>query len=195
VAEDLLRASGLPVLTGAAGRSSSEPGCRTPSSPAKSCGACRSPACSGHCRSTRPPGWTSWTPTSWRHHPAAARAPGSIIRLLPPVGRTAAAVTLGELGTIADRHYGRKRPIRLIPPAAWTPADAERYVRSGVQRRVFRSLRHYLPFLNMDVVYDNARLVRDLGPTAAAPQPVDGYFDDLLRLIPTKAAMREAAVP
>ncbi len=104
------------------------------------------------------------------------------------------AITLGELGALIDLHYGR-RPLKLITPAAWTPSDEDKYVRTGVQRRVFRSLHHYLPFLNMNVTYESDRLRQDVGFEDAVPQPVVKYINKLLDIIPTKAAMKEAAVP
>ncbi len=105
------------------------------------------------------------------------------------------AVTMGQLADVVGATYGRKTPLTLLPPAAWGRAEHAAYVRTGVQRRVFRSLRTYLPFLNMDVVYADARLRADLGDDTPAVLPPDLYLPDLLRLIGTKAALREAAVP
>ncbi len=107
----------------------------------------------------------------------------------------AGAVTVGRLREVVDRMYHRKRPLHLIPPTAWTRADLRRYVRTPLQRRVFRSLRHYLPFLNMDVVFDDARLRADLGPALPPVWPAAAYLPDLVRLIRPRAALREAALP
>ena len=106
-----------------------------------------------------------------------------------------AGATIGELTALIDRVYGRKTGLRLVPPSAWTRALHREHVQSALQKRVFRSLRHYLPFLNMDVVYDNARLSRELGVTAPPIRPVDEYLPDVLRLIRPKAALKEAALP
>ncbi|HEY2787414.1 MAG TPA: SDR family oxidoreductase [Fimbriiglobus sp.] len=105
------------------------------------------------------------------------------------------ASVFGDLLERVGRHYRQKRPLRPIPPSEWTPEHAEKYVRSGFQRRVFRSLRHYFPFLTMDVVFDDARLRHDLGAAYIPPRPVADYFDELLKLIPHKAALLEAAFP
>jgi nucleoside-diphosphate-sugar epimerase len=105
------------------------------------------------------------------------------------------AATVAELGEVVNAFYRRKTPIQLVPPAQWGRSYLRAFVRSDLQKRVYRSLRHYLPFLNMDVVYDPTRLNADLG--AAAPQvaaPAD-YLPRLLQLIGTKAALREAAIP
>ncbi|MDB5308083.1 MAG: lgrD 1 [Gemmataceae bacterium] len=108
---------------------------------------------------------------------------------------TVGGVTIGELAALVDQVYGRKSGLRLVPPAEWSRAEHREHVRTPLQRRVFRSLRHYLPFLNMDVVYDNARLRADLGAAAPAVATIESYLPDLLRLIRPKAALKEAALP
>ena len=69
------------------------------------------------------------------------------------------------------------------------------YVRTDLQKRIFRSLRHYLPFLNMDVVYDDSRLRDALGADTPELLAVPDYLCDLLKLIKTSTAVREAALP
>lgn len=105
------------------------------------------------------------------------------------------AVTVGELGQVVNEFYRRKKPIRLMPPARWGRQYLREYVRTDVQKRVYRSLRHYLPFLNMDVVYDNGRMQADLGPLAPRVSNPAAYLPELLRLIGTRAALREAVMP
>lgn len=105
------------------------------------------------------------------------------------------ATTVGEVSDLTDRAYGRAEGLRLVPPAGWTREEHRLNVRSPLQRRVFRSLRHYLPFLNMDVVYDSTRLEADLGPNAPSVRPLESYLPDLLRLIRPKAALKEAVLP
>jgi hypothetical protein len=68
-------------------------------------------------------------------------------------------------------------------------------LRSRLQRRLFGSLRYYLPFINMDVVYDNGRLLEELGESTPKVRPLADYLPDLLRLIRGKAALREAFAP
>jgi hypothetical protein len=91
--------------------------------------------------------------------------------------------------------FRRKKPILCVPPGEWTRDHLRKYVRTPLQKRVFRSLRHYLPFLNMDVVFDDTRMRMDLGE-AVPPlrSPVD-YLPDLVGLIRPRAALREAAMP
>jgi hypothetical protein len=69
------------------------------------------------------------------------------------------------------------------------------FVNTPLRRRVFRSLRHYLPFLNMDVVYDDARL-RSVVPANELPvRNVMDYLPELLSFIRQKAALQEACLP
>jgi nucleoside-diphosphate-sugar epimerase len=107
----------------------------------------------------------------------------------------AGAVSVDQLREVVDRLYRRKHPLRLIPPAGWTRAHLREYVHTPLQRRVFCSLRHYLPFLNMDVVYDDARLRAELGDALPPLRPAAGYLPELVRLIRPGAALREAALP
>jgi nucleoside-diphosphate-sugar epimerase len=104
-------------------------------------------------------------------------------------------VSTGRMRQVVDEMYRRKKPLQLIPPAEWTREHIRQYVRSPLQKRVFRSLRHYLPFLNMDVVYDNSRLIADLGDQAPRLLSAADYLPDLVRLIRPRAALREAAMP
>jgi nucleoside-diphosphate-sugar epimerase len=105
------------------------------------------------------------------------------------------SLTLAELYMLIAGTYGRRSPLRLVPPARWSRAEMRESLHSPLQRRVYKSLRTYLPFLNMDVVYDDARLRADLGPAYRPPLAPVHYLPDLLRLIGTKAALTEAALP
>jgi thioester reductase-like protein len=104
-----------------------------------------------------------------------------------------AAGTIGQLRPVFHSVYGRHQ-IRLVPPAEWTSAVQRKAIRTPLQRQLFVSLRYYLPFFNMDVVFDDARLRADLGETPLV-RPVSDYLPDLLKLIRPKAALREAALP
>ena len=55
---------------------------------------------------------------------------------------SAGAATVAEMTGLVDRTYGRRRPLRLIPPAEWDRAAEREFVRTPLQRRVFRSLRY-----------------------------------------------------
>jgi nucleoside-diphosphate-sugar epimerase len=105
------------------------------------------------------------------------------------------AVSTGRLRQVVDELYRRKHSLQLVPPAEWGREHLRKYVRSPLQKRIFRSLRHYLPFLNMDVVYDDTRLQTDLGDAVPPLRSADEYLPELVRLIRPRAALREAAMP
>ncbi len=105
------------------------------------------------------------------------------------------AISVGRMRQVVDAMYRRKKPLHLVPPDEWTREHLRRYVRSPLQKRVFRSLRHYLPFLNMDVVFDDTRLQIELGDAAPRLPSAADYLPDLVRLIRPRAALREAAMP
>jgi len=95
----------------------------------------------------------------------------------------AGAMRCGNVARLLDAFYERARPLVLIPPAEWTRETHRRYVSTRRQRKLFSTLKHYLPFLNMDVVYDNTRLRNELGEAALEIPPVTSYIRALLRLI------------
>jgi len=105
------------------------------------------------------------------------------------------SIPVGEFSKIVDAHLRRDEPLELIPPSEWTRADIRRNVRTNLQKKLFKSIRYYLPFLNMDVVYDNARLRSELGSMCPTVRPVESYITDLLRYIRTSTAVKEAAMP
>jgi thioester reductase-like protein len=104
------------------------------------------------------------------------------------------AVSLGQMSQLMDEHYGR-RPLQLVPPEKWTNDHQERYVHNRLQVVMYNSLKYYLPFLNMDVVYDARRLQRELGADCPQVRPAEEYLLDLVDIISAKTAIREAALP
>ena len=105
------------------------------------------------------------------------------------------AVYLSDLSECTNRYYERKWPLELIRPEDWTKALHRKHVSSDLRRKMFRSLKHYFPFFNMNVVYDDNRLRSDLGLLMPELKSSLDYLDSLLPLIPNKAALREAMVP
>lgn len=94
-----------------------------------------------------------------------------------------AAVDHAHLARIFDRFYERQVRLRLIPPAQWTREVHRRYVQTPEQRKAFAALRNYLPFLNMNVLYDNSRLRQELGDRFPSLPPFASYLEELLGLI------------
>jgi len=104
------------------------------------------------------------------------------------------AVSLGQLSRLMDQHY-RRKPLQLIPPEQWSAKHQEQFVRSRLQVVMYNSLKYYLPFLNMDVVYDDRRFQRELGADCPQIDPPEEYLPDLVDIISAKTAIREAALP
>ncbi len=98
-------------------------------------------------------------------------------------GGDAAAADYNQLAHILDRFYARPVPLRLIPSSQWTRETHRHYIRTPAQRKAFASLRNYLPFINMNVLYDNTRLRQELGDRFPPLPPYTAYLDELLRLI------------
>ncbi len=108
-------------------------------------------------------------------------------------GRSA-AMRCGQVAAFLDRYYRRTSPLRLLPPAQWTAAKHRRYVDTPERRRIFGTLRHYLPFLNMNVTYDNSRLRTALNGALPPVRPVTDYLPGLLDLI-TPALQAAGTLP
>ncbi|MBP9025942.1 MAG: SDR family oxidoreductase [Phycisphaerae bacterium] len=117
----------------------------------------------------------------------------SIVRLLQVPRRkhdcyhisagTQGSACYAEFSAVVDRFYGRARPLQLIHPSQWTRELHRRCIATPQQRRVFGQLRNYLPFLNMNVLYDNARLREELGDKFPELPPLASYFGELLALM------------
>ncbi|HUU83785.1 MAG TPA: SDR family oxidoreductase [Phycisphaerae bacterium] len=95
----------------------------------------------------------------------------------------AGALRCGDVGRYLDEFYQRANPILPVPPDQWTRQIHRRYVATRTQRKLFATLKHYLPFLNMDVVYDNTRLRNELGGGPLVIPPITDYLGGLLRLV------------
>lgn len=90
---------------------------------------------------------------------------------------------IGEMAVYLDAHYGRSEPLLLVPPTEWSRELHRRYICTPDQRKTFAALRHYLPFLNMDVLYDTARLRSELGDEACEVPHIKYYLPGLLDLM------------
>ncbi len=90
------------------------------------------------------------------------------------------ATLLGHAARFLDGYYERAEPLKLITPQEWTRDLQKQYIRTTDQRKMFLSLRHYLPFLNMNVSYDNTRLRELLGEQMPAIEPFEAYAAGLL---------------
>jgi thioester reductase-like protein len=99
------------------------------------------------------------------------------------------ATRCGDVARFLDAYYERTRPLKLIPPAEWTRKRHREYVGTSHQRKLFSTLKYYLPFMNMNVSYDNTRLREALDDRLPHVEPMTDYLAGLLDLI--TPAMRE----
>lgn len=104
------------------------------------------------------------------------------------------AITVAESLTCLRRNYVGK-DLQMIHPDHWGIKEQRRYVRSPLQRKIFHGLKYYLPFLNMNVTYDNDRFYQALGPRSPEFVPFDSYVDDLLAQINLEDAICKSAIP
>ncbi|MCG3128485.1 MAG: hypothetical protein CHACPFDD_03374 [Phycisphaerae bacterium] len=95
----------------------------------------------------------------------------------------ARSASCGEIGRVVDRYFGRTEALRLIAPEAWTGSTHREHVRTPSQRMTFHRMRPYLPFLNMNVVYDNQRLLAETGQAPAGIARMTEYLPSLLDLM------------
>jgi len=98
------------------------------------------------------------------------------------------ATTCEAFSRYLDDYFRRESPLRLVPPDHWDGHLHRRYVHARHQRKLFGTFRYYLPFVNMDIVYDNARLRDEIGDDGARVPAVTAYAGDLLRLITMEEA-------
>lgn len=98
------------------------------------------------------------------------------------------ATTCEAFSRYLDDFFRRESPLRLVPPDQWDGHLQRRYVHARRQRKLFGTFRYYLPFINMDIVYDNARLRDEIGNSGVRVPAVTEYAGDLLRLMTMEEA-------
>lgn len=96
-----------------------------------------------------------------------------------------------DLGEVLHRCIGRTAPLLLVPPSEWTREHHREFVRTPQQRRVFGTLKNYLPFLNMNIHFANSRLRNELGDRFPPLVPLTAYLGELLLAM---GARRESAM-
>jgi thioester reductase-like protein len=103
--------------------------------------------------------------------------------------------TINDLSLFADVYYRRPHPLQLVAPASWQRSDQKCFIRSPLQRKIYHALRYYLPFANMDVVFDNGRLRTEFYPRPLSIPLTTSYLGELLTLINPRKALQESARP
>ncbi|MEE9297178.1 MAG: SDR family oxidoreductase [Phycisphaerae bacterium] len=105
------------------------------------------------------------------------------------------ATTCEAFSRYLDDFFRRENPLCLVPPDQWDGHLRRRHVRARHQRRLFGTFRYYLPFINMDIVYDNARLREEIGDDGVMVPGVTEYAGNLLRLITMEEAEAQSLNP
>jgi nucleoside-diphosphate-sugar epimerase len=105
------------------------------------------------------------------------------------------ALPVGKLTEMISRHYGKNPPLRNVREEEWSEELASRFVATPAQRKYFFALRYYLPFLNMDVVFDNQRLKDEADLTELGLTPPTDYLPELLDMVSLESAVEESQNP
>ncbi|MBK9127919.1 MAG: SDR family oxidoreductase [Phycisphaerales bacterium] len=93
------------------------------------------------------------------------------------------AMTYEELRPAFERFYHMTSPMRLVAPRHWNKDLHRTYIRTPDQRRIFATIKNYLPFLNMNVLFDNTRLKQELGDRFPPLPRLDEYLFGLLEMV------------
>jgi nucleoside-diphosphate-sugar epimerase len=105
------------------------------------------------------------------------------------------SVSVDAIIKCSAKLYESRRVLRLVNPTQWISRIEKQYVRSHHHRRLMNMLQHYLPFINMNVVFDNGRLRAACGREWRPPLPVTAYLADLLRQLDLEEAISESQHP
>ncbi|MBI4603692.1 MAG: SDR family oxidoreductase [Planctomycetes bacterium] len=107
----------------------------------------------------------------------------------------AAAATCRTVAQFLDDYYRRPAPLRLIRPQEWCPRDHRRYIDTPLRRGVFGRMRYYLPFLNMDVVFDDRRLREEVDRETLPVPSFLRYLGEVLDLVTEEESLLESQNP
>ena len=102
------------------------------------------------------------------------------------------AQTTAEWFRFASEYY-QTQPVTLIHPAEWTRKTYHQYITTREQRKIFYALRYYLPFMNMNVVFDHSRLAKEIGKPLISPPKA--YLPAILSQISSEEAISESLTP
>jgi nucleoside-diphosphate-sugar epimerase len=65
---------------------------------------------------------------------------------------------------------------------------------TGLERKLFPAIKHYLPFVNMNIIYDNKRLISESADLINVP-PLFEYLGHVLRQVDESSALKEILNP
>ena len=89
-----------------------------------------------------------------------------------------AAVTADEVRAAACKAANVKGP-KFIPPAEWSEKHMQK-IEELELGTLYEALLLYLPFINLNLVYDNTRLIEELGENLPPLPKFDQYVDSML---------------
>ena len=97
-------------------------------------------------------------------------------------GSVEKSATCGEIFDVACAKSTRATLPKVIPPAEWT-AEHEKALADQGFAAIWESLQVYLPFMEMNCVYDNTRLKEELGADLPYLPKFTDYMNEMFAMI------------
>jgi nucleoside-diphosphate-sugar epimerase len=97
-------------------------------------------------------------------------------------GSVEKSATCGEIFDVACAKSTRAALPKVIPPAEWTTAHEKSLAEQGFGE-IWESLQVYLPFMEMNCVYDNTRLKEELGADLPNLPKFTDYMNEMFAMI------------
>ena len=92
------------------------------------------------------------------------------------------SATCGEIFDVACARSSREKLPEVVTPKAWT-ADHEEALRAQGFGPIWDSLQVYMPFMDMNCVYDNTRLKEELGADFPNLPKFTDYLNEMIAMI------------
>ena len=102
-----------------------------------------------------------------------------------------ASVSAGEVNQAIMRVAKEDIGTQLIPPDQWNKSHEKALEEQGLDT-LYESLL-YLPFINLNLIYDNSRLLSALGTDLPALPKFTEYIGDMLRVITPEKVISDGA--
>ena len=97
-------------------------------------------------------------------------------------GSVEKSATCGEICEVACAKSTRATLPKAIPPEEWTPEHEKALADQGFAA-IWQSLQVYLPFMEMNCVYDNTRLKEELGADLPYLPKFTDYMNEMVAMI------------
>jgi thioester reductase-like protein len=105
------------------------------------------------------------------------------------------SIRMADLTALINRHYGKENLLNCVRPSEWTKELTRKFVVTKTQRKLYFSLRYYLPFLNMDLTFDNRRLRQEVDVALIGLTRPNDYIGGVLSQINLEDALKESQNP